>query len=42
MTTGKNGKVTVTFAKGAKPGTYTATASAANYFNGTTTVKVSS
>jgi hypothetical protein len=41
-TTGKNGKVTITFAKGAKPGTYTATASSANYFNGTTTLKISS
>jgi hypothetical protein len=42
VTTGKNGKVTVTFAKGAKPGTDTAVASAANYFNGTTTIKISS
>ena len=42
LTTGKNGKATATFAKGAKPGTYTATASAGGYFNGTTTVKISS
>jgi hypothetical protein len=42
LTTSKKGTVSFTFAKGAKPGTYTATASAADYFNGTTTVKVSS
>lgn len=42
LTTGKNGTVSFTFAKGAKPGTYTATASATDYFSGTTTVKVSS
>jgi hypothetical protein len=42
VTTGKNGKVTVTFAKGAKPGTYTVTASSADYFNGTTTLKINS
>jgi hypothetical protein len=42
LTTGKNGKATATFAKGAKPGTYTAIASATDYFNGTTTLKISS
>ncbi len=41
-TTGKNGKVTVTFNKGAKPGTDTAIATATDYFNGTTTIKISS
>src|SRR6185437_10137659 len=42
LTTSKKGTVTFTFAKGAKPGTYTATASATDYFSGSTTVKVSS
>jgi hypothetical protein len=42
LTTSKKGTVSFTFAKGAKPGTYTATASATDYFSGTTTVKVSS
>jgi hypothetical protein len=42
VTTGKNGKVTVTFAKGAKPGTDPVVATAPNYFNGTTTIKVNS
>lgn len=40
LTTGKNGKVTVTFAKGAKPGTYPVVATAPSYFNGTATIKV--
>ena len=40
--TGKTGTVRITFARHARTGSYTATASAGDYFNGTTTVRVSS
>ncbi len=40
--TGNTGTVTVTFAKHARTGSYKATASAGDYFNGSTTVHVSS
>lgn len=42
LLTGKNGTVTITFAKNTKTGKYLATASLANYFSATTTVTVKS